>query len=606
MSRKKSPYPFFSNLKFLFSEMWKQDKKMSVFLFVKAPVMVLLSFLGVYLSKEVVRAVTEGCTPEQLLLTIGSISLGLIVCGVCDKYLSAALVQFAMVNDLHMEIVLLDKTVTMDYENLENPEGLTKLAKAMDNCGSDQSTSRIASDTIASFLANAAGIVSYAGILTVLSPWITLTVIATTIAGFFLLKLIGKWNYEHRDCWKTYDRKLNYLATNSGDFQRAKDMRLYQMTHWFLDVFAQTLSERTAWLKKEQAFGFKVDFGMAALSFLREGITYGVLVFLIFGRGMSADDFVLYFGLIGGFATWLLGLANNLETLNRLHLGFTEMREYMDISDRQNHGKGIPLPAETFSIEFQNVCYRYAKSETDTIHDLSFRIEKGEKIAIVGLNGAGKTTLIKLMCGLYTPTSGRILIDGKPVSDYNIADYYSLFSVVFQEIYMLPVSIARNVSAQTERRADESRVIDALKLAGLWEKVSSLPDGIQTRLIKSVYEDAVDFSGGEMQKLALARALYKDGKALILDEPTAALDPIAESRIYEEYNRMAQHHTSVFISHRLASTRFCDRIFFLEHGKIVETGTHDQLLKQGGKYAKMFEMQSHYYREEGNDHDCER
>ncbi len=598
MNSKKSPYPFLSNLKIAFAEMWKQQKKMTLFLFLRAPVLVLLSFLGVYLSKEVVRVVTEGCTPEQLLLTIGTISLGLIVCGVCNQYLSAALTQFAMANDLHWEIVLLDKTVTMDYENLENPEGLTKLSKALNNTGSDQSISRIVSDTISSFLANIAGILSYAGILTMLSPWITLTVIATTIAGFFLLKLIGKWSYEHRDCWKTYDRKLSYLQTNSGDFQRAKDMRLYRMTHWFLDIFAQTLADRMAWHKKEQAFGFKVDLGMAALSFLREGITYGVLVFLIFGRGMSADEFVLYFGLIGGFATWLLGLANNLETLNRVHLGFSEIREFLDIPNRQNHGKGIPLPTDTFSIEFQNVCYRYAKNETDTIHNLSFRIEKGEKIAIVGLNGAGKTTLIKLMCGLYTPTSGRILINGKPVSDYNITDYYSLFSVVFQEIHMLPVSIARNISSQADEQVDEARVIDALKLAGLWKKVSSLPNGIHTKLIKSVYEDAVDFSGGEMQKLALARALYKNGKALILDEPTAALDPIAESRIYEEYNRMAQHHTSVFISHRLASTRFCDRIFFLEHGKIIETGTHDQLLKQGGKYAEMFAMQSHYYRED--------
>lgn len=170
---------------------------------------------------------------------------------------------------------------------------------------------------------------------------------------------------------------------------------------------------------------------------------------------------------------------------------------------------------------------------------------------------------------------------------------------------MLPVSIARNISSQADERVDETRVIDALKLAGLWDKVSSLPNGIHTKLIKSVYEDAVDFSGGEMQKLALARALYKNGKALILDEPTAALDPIAESRIYEEYNRMAQHHTSVFISHRLASTRFCDRIFFLEHGKIIETGTHDQLLKQGGKYAEMFAMQSHYYREDVSRNDLE-
>ncbi len=602
MNRKKGAYSFFSNLKIIFTEMWRHQKKMTVLLFLRAPALVLLSFLGVYLSKEVVRAVTEGCTPERLLLTIAGISLALIVCGACDRYLFTAMYQLSMANDLHWQTVLLDKTVTMDYESLENPEGLTSLSKAMANCGSDQSTSRIASDTIASFLANAGGIVSYAGILTALSPWITLTVVATTAAGFFLLKQLGKWSYAHRSQWAVCDRKLDYLRTNSGDFRRAKDLRLYRMTDWFLDVFAQTLAERMRWHKKEQAFGLRVDAGMAALSFLREGITYGALVFLIFGQGMTADEFVLYFGLVGGFATWLLGIAENLESLNRMHLGLCEIRKFLDIPDRQNHGKGISLPHDTFSIEFQNVCYRYAGSESDTIRNLSFRVEKGEKIAIVGLNGAGKTTLVKLLCGLYVPTGGMVFIDGKPISDYSITEYYSLFSVVFQEISLLPVSIARNIAADGQE-PDEARVTEALRLAGLWDKVSSLPNGIHSRLVRSVYPDAMDFSGGEIQKLALARALYKDGKALILDEPTAALDPIAESRIYEEYHRMAKERTSVFISHRLASTRFCDRIFFLEHGQIVETGTHEQLLAQGGRYAEMFALQSRYYREEvdGND-----
>ncbi len=605
MKRKKGTYPFFSNLKMLLAELWTHQKRMTVFLFLRAPVLVLLSFLGVYLSKEVVRAVTEHGTPERLLLTIAGISLALILCGICDRYLFTAMYQLSMANDLHWQTVLLDKTVTMDYENQENPEGLTRLSKAMANCGSDQSTARIASDTIASFLANAGGIVSYAGVLTALSPWITLTVVAATTAGFFLLKQLGRWSYAHRSRWAVCDRKLEYLRSNSGDFRRAKDLRLYRMTDWFLDVFAQTLAERMRWHKKEQAFGLRVDAGMAALSFLREGITYGALVFLIVGQGMTADEFVLYFGLIGGFATWLLGLAHNLEALNRIHLGMSEMREYLDIPDRQNHGKGIPLPEGTFSIEFRNVSYRYAGNETDTIRNLSFRVEKGEKIAVVGRNGAGKTTLIKLLCGLYTPTGGVILIDGKPASDYNITEYYSLFSVVFQEIHVLPVSIARNVSGQTEEAADEARVVEALRLAGLWEKVSALPQGIRTRLVKSVHEDAAELSGGETQKLALARALYKGGKALILDEPTAALDPIAESRIYEEYGRMSQNHTSVFISHRLASTRFCDLIFFFDHGQIAETGTHEELMRQGGQYAEMFEMQSRYYREEETSDDRE-
>lgn len=606
MKKEKMPYSFLSNMNYLFRNMWQTEKKLTLFIFLRAPFIVIIPFWGIYLSREVVSAVAAGSTVKSLIVTISMISLGLIICGICEKYLTAALRKFLMMTDSHWQIMLFEKTVSMDYENLEKPDGLTKLSKAMENVGTDRSSTRIVAEEFSSFVSNVIGTVSYAGMLSLLSPWIILVVAATIVAGFFLLKLIGKWNYKNCDNWKVYDRKLNYLQSNSGDFKRAKDMRLYKMTHWFMDVFAETLADRMAWKKKEQLFGLKVDFGMAALNFLREGFTYGFLVFLIFGKGMSAADFVLYFGLLGGFATWLLGLVQNIETLNRVHLGICEVREFMDISDRQNHGEGTVLPDDTFSIEFQNVSYRYAKSETDAIHNLSFKIEKGEKIAIVGLNGAGKTTLVKLICGLYTPTSGVILIDGRPVSDYNISDYYSLFSVVFQEIYVLPFSIAKNISAEVEKKTDKDKVEETLKLAGLYEKVSSLPQGIETKLVKSVYDDAVDLSGGEMQKLALARALYKNGKALILDEPTAALDPIAESRIYSEYDKMAKDHTSVFISHRLASTQFCSRIFFLEKGKIVETGTHEELLALGGKYCEMFEVQSHYYREEVNPDEIER
>ncbi len=598
MKKKKASYPFLSNMKYLFAGIWHVQKRATVIILLRAPLLVVISFLGIYLSKEVVAAVSAEKTVEELLWTIAIISGGILFCSVCEKIFYAIMYKLLMAADLHWQMILFEKTVSMDYENLENPDGLTKLSKAMGNCGSEDSVTRIAAEVFSSLFSNVIGIITYSATLSVLSPWITLVVTVSTLSGFFLLKQIGKWSYKNRDQWAVYDRKLTYLKVNSGDFQRAKDIRLYKMTHWFMNVFADTLKKRIVWYKKEQAFGFKVDLGMAALNFLREGFAYGFLVFLIFNQGMSVSDFVLYFGLIGGFATWLLGFVRNIEALNRSHLGVCEIREFLDIPDHQNHRKGIPLPSETFSIEFKNVSFRYPKNNTDTIQNLSFKIEKGEKIAIVGLNGAGKTTLVKLMCGLYTPTSGVILINGAPVSSYNIIDYYSLFSVVFQEIFMLPMSIARNVSASKEENTDKDKVMKAIQLAGLAEKINSLPKGIETNLVKSVYDDAIDLSGGELQKLALARALYKGGKALILDEPTAALDPIAESRIYREYDHMSQGHTSVFISHRLASTRFCDKIFLLENGRIVESGTHQELLDFGGKYSELFEIQSRYYRED--------
>ncbi|HBN83581.1 MAG TPA: hypothetical protein DDZ89_07015 [Clostridiales bacterium] len=248
-------------------------------------------------------------------------------------------------------------------------------------------------------------------------------------------------------------------------------------------------------------------------------------------------------------------------------------------------------------IVFENVSFRYPESETDTLKNISFTIKAGEKLALVGRNGAGKTTLVKLLCGLYRPTSGDITISGHSIYEYNRDEYYTLLSVVFQDICLIPVSIAKNITLCEQSRINRQRLEKVLRDSGLYDKVMSLPGKENTLLMKSIHEGATDLSGGEKQKLALARAIYKEGNIMILDEPTAALDPIAENELYQKYSELTACATSVFISHRLSSTRFCDRILFLEEGEIVEEGNHEELMYLGGRYANMFDLQSHYYKE---------
>lgn len=248
-------------------------------------------------------------------------------------------------------------------------------------------------------------------------------------------------------------------------------------------------------------------------------------------------------------------------------------------------------------IVFEHVSFRYDGATEDAIHDLSFTLHAGEKLALVGLNGAGKTTLVKLMCGLYRPTQGTIYYNGVPASAFKRREYYRLFSPVFQSVRTMLFSIAEHVSGRALEQTDLQRVEACLRQAGLWDKVASLPKGVLTPLDKQVDEAGTELSGGEAQKLMLARALYKDAPTLVLDEPTAALDPIAESRIYAEYNAMAQGKSSLFISHRLASTAFCDRVLYLENGCIAEEGTHAELLRRGGKYKELFDIQSCWYKE---------
>jgi ABC-type multidrug transport system fused ATPase/permease subunit len=273
------------------------------------------------------------------------------------------------------------------------------------------------------------------------------------------------------------------------------------------------------------------------------------------------------------------------------------MRAYLELEDRFNHSEGIALPSETpCEIEFKNLNYIYPGAEKPAVDNINFKIKKGERLAIVGVNGAGKTTLVKLLCGLYYPTSGQVLLNGRDMREYNIDEYYTQFAAVFQEISLLPISISRFVSGNGEN-IDKDKVSKTLTLAGLDSVVDALPNGTKTTLMKAIYDDGIDLSGGEKQKLMLARALYKDAPVIVLDEPTAALDPIAENELYMKYADLTQNKTSIYISHRLSSTRFCDRIMFIQDGKIMESGNHNELMEKNGLYANMFNIQSHYYRD---------
>ena len=233
------------------------------------------------------------------------------------------------------------------------------------------------------------------------------------------------------------------------------------------------------------------------------------------------------------------------------------------------------------------------------LKDFSLHIEAGEKIALVGVNGTGKTTLVKLLCGFYRPDRGKIRVNGVDIQRCRKEDLYGLFSAVFQDLYIDPYTVAENISMANEAETNMERVEACLERVGLFKTIRSYPRHIHTYMAKSIEEGMV-LSGGQQQKLLMARALYKDAPVMILDEPTAALDPIAESETYESFHGLAGDKTVIYISHRLASTRFCDRIVFVKDGRNAESGTHEKLMDQEGEYARMFEVQSHYYRRGGN------
>lgn len=338
-----------------------------------------------------------------------------------------------------------------------------------------------------------------------------------------------------------------------------------------------------------------------ALSFLRNGIAYAYLITLTLKEGLPASEFLLYFTAMNGFTAWVRGILSGFATLHKQSLDISIVREFLEIPEPFRFEEGEPLKPDlnkSYEIRLSNVSFRYPEANGYALHHINLTIHPGEKLAIVGLNGAGKTTLVKLICGLYDPTEGEVLLNGVNIKKYNRRDYYLHFTAVFQQFSLLEATLAENVAQTDEKNIDYDKVHECIEKAGLKDKVKSLPNGLYTYIGRKVFENGVELSGGETQRLMLARALYKNAPIIILDEPTAALDPIAENEIYQRYNEMTAGRTSVYISHRLASTRFCDRIIHLESGVIVEEGTHDSLMASGEKYAGLYSVQSHYYRKE--------
>lgn len=283
--------------------------------------------------------------------------------------------------------------------------------------------------------------------------------------------------------------------------------------------------------------------------------------------------------LAGEFRTDVGRIASTLEYLN-LEAEKTKGDSFTEMT------KGV--------IEFRNVSFRYPGTKELVLDHVSLKIEPSEKIAVVGKNGSGKTTLVKLLCRLYEPEEGEILWNGKNIREYDLREWQKIFAIVFQDYSLLSLTLGQNVAASEQYEAERAK--EVLQLAGFGERLNKLKKGLETVVYPEYEQDGVSFSGGEEQKIAIARAIYKGGQICILDEPTAALDPVSESRVYESFDEIVKGKTAVYISHRLSSCKFSDRIFVLDNGKIAESGTHEALLSQNGLYAQLWQAQAQYYK----------
>ncbi len=565
------------------------------------------NLVGLYLPPAVVDAVERGVSPGRLLATVALFVLGAMAC--------AALRTYAVENQLFPNITIRSSILNMlnhklgrtSYPNLSDGKLLALVSKARQACLGNSEASEAVWDTLTELTQNLAGFAVYLALLSTLKLWLVALVLATAVLGYLVNRELSGYAYRHREEEAALSQAITYHVDRAKDTSFTKDIRLFHLRPWLEEVVDKAMTAYRAFqwnVGTRQLWGEVLDL---VLAFLRNGAAYAYLIGLVLAGKLTAAQFLLYFSAVGGFSAWVVGILTQLTILYRQSLDLSVIREVLDYPEPFTFEEGRPLTVrreDRHTLTLENVSFRYPGAAEDTLNHIDLTLHPGEKLAVVGLNGAGKTTLVKLLCGFLDPTEGRVLLDGQDIRQFNRRDYYALFAAVFQDFSLMAASVASNVAQEPERaKIDMDRVRTCIAQAGLTEKIESLPGGCDALLERSVYNDGVQLSGGQVQRLMLARALYKDAPFILLDEPTAALDPIAEADLYEKYAEMTQGCSSVYISHRMASTRFCDRVLFLADHRIAEEGTHESLLALGGQYAQLFEIQSKYYRKEAVGHE---
>lgn len=626
---------YFSNWKFVLQEMCQYDKKYPFYIALKSAA----AFLGPFLA-AIIPSVAIALIQAEYNAVTFSMAMFLLVAGnFCMGFVSMLMDSLIQKKNFYVSYDavqhhVVDQILTMDYSVLESAHGKRLADAAKYSYELDWQGWNRVMDMFTPFVYNLLGIIIYAILLAPKCPWVLPIFLLMSVMNLLLEKKISQKGYgKHRSVIRETDSKVNYFFQRSTSATDGKDIRMYRMEKWFGDIMDAMVKKRMmVWKRVELAY-FWPCFSDTVWSLIRDIIAYSVLVGQFLDGSLDAATFTLYLGIITGFAGWLNGgnmgdgFVRAYSEMMRCNWSISDYREFMAQPNPYRNGKSndssgnlsishknavpetdAPGQKMTFSakpdgaeIEFRNVCFRYPEAEKDTIHNLNLQIHAGEKIALVGVNGAGKTTLVKLLCGFYQPSSGEILVNGMNIQDYDLEEYQKQVGAVFQDMMVMATSVAENIACCKKEQIDSNCLWNCMELADIADKVKELSQKEDTSVTNFLDKDGVLFSGGELQRILLARALYKDAPILLLDEPTSALDPLAELAVYEQYHKLSEHKTTVFISHRLASTRFCSRILFYDGGQIKEDGSHEELMALQGEYAEMFALQSQYYEENGEE-----
>lgn len=590
-------YGMLDNYKYFGCLWWQYDKLLFILAGMYLIAGIGVAVLGTLLPSAIVYFLEKQFDLSVILLCISGVVIvhvlsqsfyTLFACMCFDYRVRKAVIQNFFMN-------LMRKSMQLSYEKLEeaNVQSERKMAQnALEN-----GMERCWGNTL-DLIYNALLLLIFGGIVFISNPLMVAGLTVLCLIQVFGYKISADYEQKTKAEMKDAIVTQEYIQNKAFDVPAGKDIRLYQMQDWLGAAYKKANRKQVRVVRKINRAYFCYNIVEQTLQLIREVFIYGSLIYQI-SQGMNVSLAVLYLGAATEFANRFYDFSTCIPKVIRVQNWLADYRNYMEETDYRQQDEGIILPEKTdgkIEVEFRDVCFCYPGSKKEVLSQLNLKIGAGEKIALVGSNGAGKSTIVKLMCGFYSGYTGEILVNGINLRELNLTEYRKRIAAVFQKTELLSATISENVLC--EEKHNDAEVIRCLKKVELMEKISNRLDGIHTVLHKDASEDGIWLSGGEEQKLLLARAIHKNAELFLLDEPTAAMDALAENRMYEQYNELIGTKSALFISHRLASTQFCDRILFLEEGKIAEVGTHSELMNLRGSYYEMFEIQSKYYKKQ--------
>lgn len=598
-------YGVISNCRYIFEKFVKYRKSLILFIITGSIAAASMTYLWSFIGKLVIDMIEQqASSPDKDIKPLLYLTLITSAAELLFMWLNTVSSMKMSVGFTYVRLMIIKeriaKTLGMEYEALETPEMLDRLQKAKRATAGDWQGVQGMMTYMQVMGVQIISVTIAVAIMTTFNPWIILIIVVLSFAQFLFFDYIRKKDKKEMwDAMMPHWRKLEYMENVTTDFSYAKDIRLFGMQKYLakkqIDVYDEELRH---WIKSRQYWIYNTIFAHG-ISLLRQLIIIGWLVYSVVFNGLSIGNFTLYTASAAAFSNAINEILQALSALRERSAHTDDYRSFMDIPSADDKAQTIPIPpADKYTFEFKNVSFKYRGQEKYALKNVSLTLHAGEKLAVVGLNGAGKSTFIKLLLRLYDVTEGCILMNGTDIRKFDRKEYYELFAPAFQDVMVFAFPVAENVSMKEPFNTDKAEAEKMLRLAGLGDKLDKLEKGVDTELLKVLYDDGVDLSGGEKQKLALARALYKKSKIIVLDEPTAALDALAEFRLYQSFNELVGDRTAVYISHRLSSTRFCDRVAMFKDGEMVEIGTHDSLMEADGAYADMFRVQAQYYVED--------